>query len=116
VACSPVHLPRPDVAVYRCIDDPAKKPTAQDTVLVVEVASPTTAREDLVDKKAQYATAGIPHYLIVVLDEKYDIAEIREFHLDAASGDYRLHAVHPSILDLEQPVRLTLSIADLVSG
>ena len=37
------------------------------------------------DKKAQYATAGIPLYLVVVLDDTYDIGEIREFHLDAAS-------------------------------
>jgi Uma2 family endonuclease len=51
---------RPDVAVYRCIDDPARKSSAQETILVVEVTSLTTAREDLVDKRAQYATAGIP--------------------------------------------------------
>jgi Uma2 family endonuclease len=107
---------RPDVAVYKCIEDPARKPTAQDTVLVIEVTSPTMAREDLVDKKAQYATAGIPHYLVVVLDEKYDIWEIREFHLDAATATYRLHAIHRSVLDLEQPVRLTLPIAELVSA
>ena len=107
---------RPDVAVYRCIDDPTRKPTAQDMVLVIEVTSPTTAREDLVDKKAQYATAGIPLYLIVVLDEKYDIWEIREFHLDAAAAAYRLHAVHSSVLELEHPIRLTLPISNLVSG
>jgi Uma2 family endonuclease len=107
---------RPDVTVYKCIDDPTQKPDAQDTVLVVEVTSPTTAREDLVDKKAQYATAGIPLYLVVVLDEKYDIWEIREFHLDAAAAAYRLDAVHRSVLELEQPVRLTLPIAELVSG
>jgi Uma2 family endonuclease len=107
---------RPDVAVYKCIDDPTRKPTAQDTVLVIEVTSPTTAREDLVDKKAQYATAGIPLYLVVVLDEKYDIWEIREFHLDAAAAEYRLYAVHGSVLELEQPIRLKLPISDLVSG
>jgi Uma2 family endonuclease len=107
---------RPDVAVYKCIDDPTRKPTAQDAVLVIEVTSPTTAREDLVDKKAQYATAGIPLYLVVVLDEKYDIWEIREFHLDAAAATYRLHAVHRSVLELEQPIRVTLPISDLVSG
>jgi Uma2 family endonuclease len=106
---------RPDIAVYKCIDDPARKPTAQETVLVVEVASPTTAREDLVDKKAQYATAGIPLYLVVILDDKYDIWEIREFHLDAVTQTYRLHTAHRTILDLEQPVRLTLPIADLVA-
>jgi Uma2 family endonuclease len=107
---------RPDVAVYRCIDDPTRRPAAEDTVLVVEVTSPTTAREDLVDKKAQYATAGIPLYLVVVLDEKYDIWEIREFHLDAAAGEYRLYTIHSSVLELEQPIRLTLPLADLVIG
>lgn len=38
------------------------------------------------------------------------------FHLDAAAEAYRLHAVHWSVLDLEQPVRLTLPIADLVAA
>jgi Uma2 family endonuclease len=107
---------RPDVVVYECIDDPARKPSAQETVMVVEVSSPTTVREDLLDKKTQYAAAGIPVYLVVLLDEKYDIDEIREFHLDAATTTYRLHAVHRSVLDLEQPIRLTHPISDLVSG
>ena len=107
---------RPDVTVYKCIDDPLRRPAAEDTVLVIEVTSPTTAREDLVDKKAQYATAGIPLYLVVVLDEKFDIWEIREFHLDAAAADYRLYAVHSSVLELEQPIRLTVPISDLLSG
>jgi Uma2 family endonuclease len=107
---------RPDVVVYECIDDPARKPTAQETVLVAEVSSPSTAREDLLDKRAQYAAAGIPLYLVVVLDDKYDIWEIREFHLDAALSAYRLHAVHRSVLELEQPVRLALPISDLTTA
>lgn len=107
---------RPDVAVYKCLDDPARKPSAQETVLVVEVTSPSTMQEDLLDKKTQYAAAGIPLYLVVVLDENYDIEEVREFHLDAATAAYRLHAVHASVLELEQPVLLKLPIADLVTG
>jgi Uma2 family endonuclease len=107
---------RPDVAVYQCLDDPAERPTARDTLLVIEVTSPTTAREDLVVKKAQYATAGIALYVVVVLDEKYDIAEVREFHLDAAAAAYRLFAVHRSVLELEEPVRLSLPLAELVAG
>jgi Uma2 family endonuclease len=107
---------RPDVIVFRCLDDPARKPTAQETLLVVEVTSPNTIKEDLVGKKAEYATAGIPLYLVVVLNESYDIVDIREFHLDAATSTYRLHAVHHSVLDLEQPVRLSVPISNLVSG
>jgi Uma2 family endonuclease len=106
---------RPDVVVYECLDDPARKPTAQETLLIVEVTSPNTIKEDLVDKKAQYAVAGIALYLVVVLDEAYDIAEIREFHLDAATAAYRLYDVHRAVLDLEEPVRLRLPIADLVA-
>lgn len=107
---------RPDVIVYRCLDDPARKPTAQETVMVIEVASPSSVREDLIDKKAQYAAAGIPAYLVVLLDETYDVAEIREFHLDAPASVYRLHTVHRSVLELEQPVLLKLPIFELTSG
>jgi Uma2 family endonuclease len=107
---------RPDVVVYKCKDDPISKPTALEALLVTEVASPVTAQEDLVGKRAEYAAAGIPLYLVVVLDENHDIAEIREFHLDTATAAYRLHAMHCSVLDLEQPVRLTLPIADLVAA
>src|SRR5215469_2304318 len=106
---------RPDVVVYRCIDDPVQRLTAHETVLAAEITSPTTEREDLVDKKAQYAAAGIPIYLVVLLDEEYEIAEIREFHLDAGAGVYRLHAIHRSVLDLGEPVWLKLPIADLVT-
>ena len=31
-----------------------------------------------VDRRAQYATAGIPLYLVVVLDEKFGIWEIHQ--------------------------------------
>src|SRR6185437_10874634 len=106
---------RPDVVVYRRIEDLAKKPTARETVAVAEVASPGTVQEDLVDKKAQYAAAGIPLYLVVVLDDAYEIVEIREFHLDAATAAYRLYEVHRSALDLEEPVHLRLPIAGLVT-
>jgi hypothetical protein len=50
-----------------------------------------------------------------LLDATYDITEIREFHLDAAASTYRLHAIHRSVLDLEQPVRLTPPVSELVT-
>lgn len=36
--------------------------------------------------QAQYAAAGIALYLVVPLDETYDITEIRESQLDAAAS------------------------------
>jgi Uma2 family endonuclease len=107
---------RPDVAVYECLGDPASKPTGDVTILVVEVASPSTAKEVLLDKRTEYAAAGIALYLVVLVDDEHDIAEIREFHLDAALSAYRLHAVHRSVLELEQPVRLTLPISNLLTA
>lgn len=107
---------RPDVSVYECLDDLAARPQARQTFMVVEVASPSTGHEDLTDKKIQYATAGIPLYLVILVDEKYEITEMREFHLDAATGEYRLYRIHRSVLDLEHPIRLTLPFAELLSG
>ncbi|MFE3188783.1 Uma2 family endonuclease [Nocardia sp. NPDC059240] len=85
---------RPDVVVYRCLEERGAKPEAADSLIVVEVSSPSTAEEDLLDKKAQYARVGIPLYLVVVLGAKYEIDEILEFRLDAYAREYRLHALH----------------------
>ncbi|MEU0501397.1 Uma2 family endonuclease [Nocardia sp. NPDC005998] len=65
----PFHYKRPDAIVYRGIDEPRgkwkTKPTASDTLLVVEVVSPNTVTADLVEKRAEYARLGIPCYWIV---------------------------------------------------
>lgn len=65
----PLHYKRPDVILYHCIDQPRgrwkQKPTIADTVLVVEVVSPTTVTTDMIDKRAEYARFGIEHYWIV---------------------------------------------------
>ncbi|HXA60899.1 MAG TPA: Uma2 family endonuclease [Streptosporangiaceae bacterium] len=107
---------RPDVVVYECLETRGQKPTAQQTLMVVEVTSPSTAQEDFLDKKIQYASAGIPLYLVVILDDTYEIAGIREFHLDAAAGEYRLHREHRSVLELEHPVKMAVLFSDLVAG
>lgn len=87
---------RPDVVVYRRLDEPGAKPEAHDALIVVEVSSPSTAAEDLLDKKAQYARVGIPLYLVAVLDAKYRISEVLEFRLDAHAREYRLHRMDAS--------------------
>lgn len=65
----PFHYKRPDAIVYRCIEQPRHrwktKPTITDTILVVEVVSPTTVTADTIDKRAEYARFGIQHYWIV---------------------------------------------------
>jgi Uma2 family endonuclease len=107
---------RPDVVVYECLEARGQKPTAARTLMIAEVTSPGTRQEDLLDKKAQYAAAGIPLYLVVILDDKWEITGIREFHLDAATGEYRLHREHRALLELEHPVALTLRVAHLLLG
>ncbi|MGO4616307.1 Uma2 family endonuclease [Nocardia sp. 2YAB30] len=106
---------RPDVTVYRCLPERGAKPEAGDALIVVEVSSPSTAAEDLLDKKVQYARAGIPLYLVVVLDTKFDIEEMREFRLDAHAAEYRLHRLHrDGFVRLEHVVLGDISFADLV--
>ncbi|MGQ4618120.1 Uma2 family endonuclease [Nocardia sp. R7R-8] len=106
---------RPDVTVYRCLPERGAKPEAGDALIVVEVYSPSTAAEDLLDKKVQYARAGIPLYLVVVLDTKFDIEEVREFRLDAHAAEYRLHRLHrDGLVRLEHVVLGEISFADLV--
>ncbi|MEV0298811.1 Uma2 family endonuclease [Nocardia sp. NPDC050710] len=88
----PFHYKRPDVIVYRCIDGPRPKwkmePTAADTVLVVEVVSPTTITADLVDKRAEYARFGIQHYWIVrMANEDGPAVSIEMLTLNSA-GEY----------------------------
>ncbi|MQY24934.1 Uma2 family endonuclease [Nocardia aurantia] len=106
---------RPDVVVYRCLDEPGSQPEAHDALIVVEVSSPSTAAEDLLDKKAQYARVGIPLYLVIMLNEKYEIGEVLEFRLDAHAREYRLHRLHrDGLLRLEHVVVGEIVLSDLV--
>lgn len=63
----PLHHRRPDVIVYgQC---PGRSlPTPSDTLLVVEVVSPSSRVIDTIHKSAEYAEAGVPNYWIVETD------------------------------------------------
>ena len=104
---------RPDAVVYRCKEDRNAKPDASDVMLIVEVSSPSTEREDLVDKMAQYAAAGIPAYLVIRMAEDGDIVDAREFHLDAATSQYRLEAVLEHGVALTHPFKVAVSFEEL---
>jgi Uma2 family endonuclease len=105
---------RPDVVVYRCKQDRNATPEAVDAVLMVEVSSPSTEREDLVDKMAQYAAAGIPAYLVVRMSADGGIIDAREYHLDAATGHYRLEAILEHAVLLTTPFKVAIPFEELV--
>ncbi|MGQ4599214.1 Uma2 family endonuclease [Nocardia sp. R6R-6] len=82
----PFSFRRPDVIVYRCIEDARAKwrtkPIAADTVLVVEVVSPGTITADCVDKRAEYAKLGIQHYWIVrMVNDDGPVSSIEQLRL-----------------------------------
>ena len=104
---------RPDVVVYRCKEDRNARPDASDVVLVVEVSSPSTEREDLVDKMAQYAAAGIPAYLVIRMSADGDIIDAREFHLDAATLQYRAESVLEHGVVLAYPFKVAVPFEEL---
>ena len=112
------HVPkftfrRPDVVVYRCKEDRNAKPEASDVELMVEVSSPSTEREDLVDKMAQYAAAGIPAYLVVRMSADGGIIDAKEFHLNAATRQYRAEAVMEHGIVLSYPYKVVVPFEEL---
>ncbi len=78
--------------------------------LVVEVLSPRSEGRDLVEKRAVYAEAGIPHYWVFDPQEQL----FREFVLDLERGEYVEHwherkTVRPRLFaDAQPPLTLEL--------
>ena len=107
------HIRRPDVALYRCAPDDEKPLPAHMMLIAVEVVS-GSGRIDTVDKRAEYAAAGIPWYWIVRLHDG-GISGIDILALDHAIGGYRMATVlepgsdgHP-----EGPIRINLDWSQL---
>jgi Uma2 family endonuclease len=111
----PLNFRRPDVTVYRCIPDDVRL-YSNDVLLVVEVVSPESSfKTDTVDKKAVYADAGIPVYLIVSLTAAQDAVEkIEEYWLEP-SGVYRLVQLHTRRLVMDNPVPVDVRLDQLTS-
>ncbi len=111
----PLSLRRPDVTVYRCLDDDAKL-YADAAVLVVEIVSPESSHHtDTVEKKAAYAAAGIPVYLIVFLTEAGDgIEQIEEYRLSECR--YHLVCLHTRRLTMDTPVSVDVAFSELSTG
>jgi Uma2 family endonuclease len=103
----------PDIIVRDC--DPYDVSTVRDHIeLVVEVTSESTFDTDTTAKRAQYAAAGIPGYLVVHFDKDWaHISEIEEYRLDWSGRRYVARAVHQRALILDHPFRVTATFEDL---
>lgn len=77
--------PQPDVTLLHWRDDlyRGKRPTAEDVILIVEVAY-TSLKYDTKEKSALYAEAGIPEYWLVNL-----VDNVVEVYTDPTEGKYR---------------------------
>jgi Uma2 family endonuclease len=83
---------------------------ASEVLVVVEIVSPGSKRIDLVDKRRDYADAGIPNYWIIDIDEPISLTVCRltkEFgYVDdqTATGVFRTEVPFPVEIDLGQLV------------
>lgn len=103
-AGGPATVRVPDVAVVAqgSVDDRARLLPA-DVLAVVEVLSPGSRRTDRVAKVADYADAGVEHYLIVDPGPPMTVRE-----LGLCDGAYELVAVHEGRADLALGISLEL--------
>jgi Uma2 family endonuclease len=78
-----------------------------EVLLVVEVVSPGSARTDYVQKRSEYADAGIPHYWILDTTEPVSLLAchlVGEFgYVDgsAATGTFAATEPFPVEIDLD---------------
>jgi Uma2 family endonuclease len=83
---------------------------ASEVLLVVEIVSPGSKRIDHVDKRCDYADAGIPNYWIVDIDDPISLTECRlteEFgYVDnqTATGVFKTTVPFPVEVNLDQLV------------
>jgi Uma2 family endonuclease len=103
----------PDIIVRDC--DPYDVNTVRDHIhLIVEVTSEATFGTDTTSKRALYASAGIPGYLIVQFDKDWEkISQIEEYRLDWSRRRYIATTVHHRALVLDEPLFLTITFDDL---
>jgi len=103
----------PDIIVRDC--EPYDVNTVHDHIqLIAEVTSETTFEADTTAKRAQYAAAGIPRYLVVHFDKDWtQISGIEDYLLDWSGRRYVVNAVHRRALILDEPLRLTATFEDL---
>jgi Uma2 family endonuclease len=105
----------PDIVVVRAGSvGVADRSVTSPPALVVEVASPSTARYDRSRKKVVYAEFAIPSYWIV--DPDPDQPSITAFTLTGSSYTETAHAAGDQRFVVSSPFRVEIVPADLVAG
>ncbi|GAA2505407.1 hypothetical protein Ahu01nite_042210 [Winogradskya humida] len=110
VEMSPQDTLEPDVLLLR---RPVEQqnlyfPPSQ-VVVAAEVVSPGTERRDRVEKPAEYAAAGIPHFWRIEQDP------LRVFAYDLVDGRYELVGESEGELVLSVPFAIRLPVQELVA-
>ncbi|MFF0146391.1 Uma2 family endonuclease [Amycolatopsis sulphurea] len=98
VRCSESRLLIPDFVVVTCAEADTTRYQASEVLLAAEIESPSTRVQDRIFKKALYAEALIPYYLLVDPEQK----SATLFAL--ADGEYAPHTKSESgVLSLTEP-------------
>jgi Uma2 family endonuclease len=79
---------------------------ASEVHVVIEIVSPTSHRIDHVDKRGEYADAGIPHYWIVDIDEPISLVAC----LLTEEFGYQDHQRVTGTFTTEEPFPITLDL------
>lgn len=80
---------------------------AEQVVLAVEVVSPGTRRRDRLEKPADYAAAGVPHYW------RIEQNPVHVYAYDLVDGRYELVADAAEELIVEKPFDIRLRVRDV---
>lgn len=100
---------RPDVALFDCIRPDLRPVPAHFLKIAVEVVSPSHVTTDRLEKRAEYAAAGIPWYWLVSVSDTA-VTRIETYGLDHSVGHYKLAALlepgTTAVLDL--PIHIEL--------
>jgi Uma2 family endonuclease len=116
LAEEPLDCVAPDVVVFRREIPLTTRPLPRDAVLlVVEVVSRGSRREDRGAKPLAYAEAGIPYFWRVESPVSGALATaVHTFELDADTQSYRDAGVHTGTLaaDIGQPITVDLALLD----
>lgn len=80
---------------------------AEQVLLAVEVVSPGTRRRDRLEKPADYADAGVPHYW------RIEQNPVHVYAYDLVDGRYELAADSAEELIVEKPFDIRLRLRDL---